>query len=83
MYGFKCFCIIPKKILIFKTSQPVFGNFAPSNMFASLPSFGLSLQPWQLELLYELFPQVVPGNAYARQPRGVRDLLILFSGYLL
>jgi len=40
-------------------------------MFSSFLSLGLSLQPWQHELLYELFPQVVPGNVDAQQPRGV------------
>ena len=44
-------------------------------MFSPFLSLGLSLQPWQHELLYELFPQVVPGNVDAQQPRGGAGLL--------
>jgi hypothetical protein len=43
-------------------------NFAPT-MFASLPQFDASLQPWQLNLLRELFPQIVAGNV--ERPLGV------------
>lgn len=38
-------------------------------MFASLPQFDASLQPWQLNLLRELFPQIVAGNV--ERPLGV------------
>jgi hypothetical protein len=43
-------------------------SFAPT-MFASLPQFDASLQPWQLNLLRELFPQIVAGNV--ERPLGV------------
>jgi hypothetical protein len=31
-------------------------------MFSSLPSFDAAMQPWQLNILCELFPQIVSGN---------------------
>jgi hypothetical protein len=39
-------------------------------MFSSLPSFDAAMQPWQLNLLCELFPQIVSGNDVER-PLGV------------
>ena len=48
-------------------------------MFSRLPVFDPSLDQWHVDLLQELFPQIVPGNMYAVQPLVSRRFLFAVS----
>jgi hypothetical protein len=43
-------------------------------MFSTVLFPDESLQQWQLDILVELFPQIVPGNSYGRPLLPVKDL---------
>jgi hypothetical protein len=44
----------------------------PAEMFSTVIFPDESLQQWQLDILIEIFPQIVPGNSYGQRLTSVK-----------